>query len=156
MSIARSVEQFLQENDVDYELVQHPRAVTSMRAAELAHVPGLQLAKCVLLEDETGYLIAVVPSTHRVDLGTLHHQLRRRIGLAIEREVTELFPDCDPGAIPAVGAPYRMDTIVDDDLLVQPDVYFEAGDHEAFVHVSGDEFRVMMAGVPHGRFSHHV
>ena len=156
MPIARTVELFLKEHAFDYELVHHSRSVTSMRTAELAHVPGMQLAKSVLLEDETGYLMAVIPSTHRIDLGKLHHQLKRRIGLAVEREVTELFPDCDPGAIPAIGAAYSVETIIDDTLLAQPDVYFEAGDHEELVHMSGAEFGAMMAGVPHGQFAHHV
>ena len=156
MAIARTVEQYLKSHDVDYELVEHPRSVTSMHTAELAHVPGDQLAKSGLLEDERGYLVAVIPATHRLDLGKLHHQLDRRVGLAIEREVRELFRDCDPGAIPALGAAYRIEAIVDDALLQQPDVYFEAGDHEALVHVSGTAFSAMMAGVPHGRFTHHV
>lgn len=154
MPIAHSVEQFLKDHDIDYELVAHPRTVTSMRTAEAAHIPGRKLAKSVLLEDEAGYLLAVVPATHRVDLGKLHRQLHRQIGLAVEHEVTALFPDCDPGAIPAVGAAYRVETVVDDSLLAQPDVYFEAGDHEALVHLSGAEFRVMMAGAPHGQFTH--
>jgi Ala-tRNA(Pro) deacylase len=156
MAIARTVEQYLKSHDVDYELVEHPRSVTSMHTAQLAHVPGDQLAKSVLLEDERGYLVAVIPATHRLDLGKLHHQLDRRVGLAVEREVTELFRDCDPGAIPALGAAYRIDAIVDDALLHQTDVYFEAGDHEALVHVSGAAFGAMMAGIPHGRFTHHV
>ncbi len=156
MPIARSVELFLKEHAVDYELVHHPHSVTSMRTARLAHVPGVQLAKSVLLEDEAGYLMAVIPSTHRIDLGKLHHQRQRQIGLAVEREVAELFPDCDPGAIPAIGAAYLVETIIDDTLLAQPDVYFEAGDHEELVHMSGADFGAMMAGVPHGQFTHHV
>jgi Ala-tRNA(Pro) deacylase len=78
------------------------------------------------------------------------------VGLAIESEVGELFRDCDPGAIPAIGAAYRVDTIVDDALLQQPHVYFEAGDHEALVHMTGQAFAAMMANVPHGSFTHHV
>jgi Ala-tRNA(Pro) deacylase len=153
MAIAQSIEAFLRQHAVDYELINHPRSVSSTHTA---HVPGDQLAKSVLLEDETGYLMAVIPSTHRVDLGKLHHRLRRRLGLAIEHEVTELFADCDPGAIPAIGPAYRVATIIDDALLDEPDVYFEAGDHEALVHVSGQTFGAMMAGVPHGQFTHHV
>ena len=156
MSIARSVEAFLKEHDVDYELIRHPRSVSSMHTAEAAHVPGSQLAKSVLLEDDSGYLMAVIPSTHRVDLGKLHHQLQRRIGLAVESEGAEVFPDCDPGAIPAIGAAYRVQTIIEDSLLQQPDVYFEAGDHEALVHMSGSTFGLMRAGVPHGQFARHA
>ena len=153
MAIARTIQEFLASHDIDYELIEHPRSVTSMRTAEAAHIPGEQLAKSVLLEDDTGYLIAVIPSTHRVDLGKLHLQLKRRIGLAVEQEVAELFGDCARGAIPAIGAAYRVEAIVDDSLLQQPDVYFEAGDHEALVHMSGKEFSLLMAGLRHGGFT---
>ncbi len=156
MAIAHSIQAFLNQHAVEYELINHPRSVSSMHTAQAAHVPGDQLAKSVLLEDESGYLMAVIPSTHRVDLGKLHQRLRRRVGLAVESEVTELFPDCDPGAIPAIGPAYHVATIIDDALLDEPDVYFEAGDHEALVHVSGQAFGTIMAGVPHARFTHHA
>jgi len=156
MAIARTIQEFLASHDVDYELVEHPRSVTSMRTAQAAHIPGERLAKSVLLEDDTGYLIAVIPSTHRVDLGKLHLQLKRRVGLAVESEVAELFGDCDRGAIPAIGEAYRIEAIVDDTLLHQPDVYFEAGDHEALVHMSGKEFSLLMAGLRHGGFTRHA
>lgn len=156
MAIARAIQEFLESHDVDYELVEHPRTVSSMRTAQAAHIPGERLAKSVLLEDDKGYLMAVIPSTHRVDFGKLHHQLHRRVGLAIEQEVADVFDDCDRGAIPAIGAPYRIDAIVDDTLLQQPDVYFEAGDHEALVHMSGSQFGLLMAGVPHGGFTRHA
>lgn len=156
MAIARSVEDFLQRNHVDYDLVSHPRTLSAMRTAEAAHIPGGRLAKAVLLEDDIDYLMVVIPSTHRVDFGSLRHQLSRRVGLAIEDEVVALFPDCDPGAIPAVGTAYRVDTVVDDSLLQQPDIYFEAGDHQALVHVSGQTFGALMNDAQHGRFARHV
>lgn len=156
MALARSVEEFLRQHHVDYQLVNHPRTVSSMRTAQAAHIPGERLAKSVLLEDEIDYLMAVIPSTHRVDLGKLHQQLHRHVGLAIEDEVVALFPDCDPGAIPAVGAAYRVETIVDDSLLQQPEIYFEAGDHQALVRVSGPAFGAMMTDVQHGQIARHV
>ena len=155
MAIAPAVEAFLEEHSIEYDVVRHPRTLSSARTAEFAHVPGKQLAKSVLLEDEQGYLIAVVPATHKVDLGKLHHQLNRRVGLAIEREAAELFHDCDRGAIPPLGDAYNIETIVDESLLQQEDVYFEAGDHEALVHVTGQTFVAMMSGTAHGRFTHH-
>jgi Ala-tRNA(Pro) deacylase len=41
---------------------------------------------------------------------------------------------------------------VDDSLLRLPDVYFEAGDHEALVHVTGEAFKDLIIGSAHGRF----
>lgn len=156
MAIAQSVEAFLQAHEVPYELVKHPRSVSSMRTAEVSHVPGDQLAKSVLLEDESGYIVAVLPSTRKLDLGKLRHHLDRMVGLAVEHEVTEIFRDCDPGAIPALARAYDVETIVDDTLLQQSEVYFEGGDHEALVHMSGRDFRALMADAPHGRFTYRV
>ncbi|NIR96509.1 MAG: deacylase, partial [Gammaproteobacteria bacterium] len=48
-----------------------------------------------------------------------------------------------------------LDTVLDDSLAEQPDIYFEGGDHEALVHVSSEQFQELMADAEHGRFSHH-
>lgn len=36
------------------------------------------------------------------------------------------------------------------------DIYFEAGDHQALVHVSGSEFLKLMANTLRGQISHHA
>jgi len=44
----------------------------------------------------------------------------------------------------------------DQSLVDAPDVYFEAGDHQALVHVSASEFLKLMANAPRGQISHHA
>lgn len=156
MAIAQSIQSYLQDHSIPYDIVRHPRSLSSMRTAQVAHVPGDRLAKAVLLEDESGYVMAVLPSTRKLDLGKLRHHLDRMVGLAVESEIGAIFRDCDPGAIPALGEAYDVETVVDDTLLQQPEVYFEAGDHEELIHMSGREFRELMADFPHGRFSYRV
>jgi Ala-tRNA(Pro) deacylase len=41
-------------------------------------------------------------------------------------------------------------------LIGSPDIYFEAGDHVALVHVTGKDFLRLMANAPRGDISHHV
>jgi Ala-tRNA(Pro) deacylase len=91
-----------------------------------------------------------------VDLGAVHRQLNRRLGLATDRELTDLFKDCEPGAIPPLGRAYGLETILDESLNGWQDVYFEGGDHVALVHVTGEDFLRLMADAPRGEFSHHV
>lgn len=153
MTIARAIEQYLVSHHIPFDLVEHPRAMSSARAAELAHVSGRQVAKSVLLEDKEGYLLAIVPSTRRVDLGKLHRDLGRHVGLAIENDVYAIFADCQPGAVPALAAAYDLESIVDDSLLDEDEVYFEAGDHEALVHLSGLQFVELMTGGTRGHFA---
>lgn len=155
MTIALSVQNYLSREGVHYEVIGHEHTADSAHSAQAAHVPGEQLAKGTVLIDEQGYLIAVVPATHRVDLGALHRHFNRPLGLATERELAGLFPDCEPGAVPPLGAAYGIDTILDESLVGAPDIYFEAGDHRELVHVSGKDFLKLMARTPRARISRH-
>ena len=73
--------------------------------------------------------------------------------MASESELTFLFGDCELGAIPPVGPAYGMVTVVDDSLADQPEIYFEAGDHEKLIHMNQKEFTVLMDNAGHGRFA---
>ncbi|HDL85873.1 MAG TPA: YbaK/EbsC family protein, partial [Candidatus Acetothermia bacterium] len=78
---------------------------------------------------------------------------KQPVALATEEEISALFPDCDTGAIPPVGAAYGLKTVVDESLEGHEDVYFEGGDHRSLVHLSGAEFHQLMGKIPHERFS---
>jgi Ala-tRNA(Pro) deacylase len=71
MTIATRLRQYLDSEGVDYDVVPHPRTTTSAGSVHAAHAPGDQVAKPVVLHHGPGYVLAVVPSTHRVELGTL-------------------------------------------------------------------------------------
>ncbi len=156
MAIANRLRQYMKEQGVKFEVIRHPRSGSSIQSAETAHIPSDRLAKAVLLEDEQGYLMAVVPASHRLELGALHRELHRQLGLATEREIRELFWDCASGAIPPTGAAYGIETILDDSLAELPEVYFEAGDHEELVRVDAEQFRSLMSGIEHARISSHL
>jgi Ala-tRNA(Pro) deacylase len=153
MAIAPRLKWYLDARQVDYELVPHAHTSSSLETARQAHVPPERLAKPVLLEDELGYVMAIVPASHRIDLRRLGEQLHRELELASEPEFPPLFGDCEPGAIPPVGSPYHVPTVYDDALAELTDVWFEAGDHEDVVHVKGEAFLRLLEGSVHGRFS---
>jgi Ala-tRNA(Pro) deacylase len=142
MTMARRLKWYLDAREVEYEVLPHDPSSTSEETARKAAIPPQRLAKPVLLEDDRGYVMAVVPASHRSDLV-----------LASERELTELFHDCEPGAIPALGPPYRVPTVYDDALCELEDVYFEAGDHEDLVHMDAASFLHLLRDSLHGRFS---
>lgn len=143
--------------DVGFDLVAHPRSLTAGETATKAHVPRHKLAKGVLFCDRDSYTLAAVPSSHRVDPSALAALLgRSELLLASEDELLLMFPDCELGAVPALGAPYGIPTVVDAALLVEPDVYMEAGDHRHLLHVAGNDFRRLMHGAPRGVISHGV
>lgn len=156
MAIAITLKDFLETSGVHYDIVDHPYSVSSMYTATEAHVSGEQLAKGVVLKDDKGYLVAVVPATHHVQLGKLRKQYNRYFSLADERDLHALFYDCSVGAVPPIGDAYGVDVIFDDRLNECGDVYFEAGDHMDLVHVSAAEFRSLMGNARHGEISQHI
>ncbi|MGQ0665188.1 MAG: aminoacyl-tRNA deacylase [Pseudomonadota bacterium] len=153
MPLAMTVKQYLANRGVEYEVLTHRPTLSSLQTAEATHVPGDRLAKAIVLKDEGGYLMAVLPASHHIRFRELQTQLNRRVGLATEQEVEALFKDCDRGAVPPIGEAYGLDVIIDDSLAAQPDVYFEGGDHASLLHVTGEQFGRLMADARHGRFS---
>ncbi len=155
MAIANRVADYMRQRELSYDVVAHPHSRSSMETAELAHVPGSRLAKSVILEDDDGYVMAVLPSTRHVRLGKLSREMNRRLHLASESQLAGIFIDCERGAVPPLGLAYGMPTIMDDTLGDQPEIYFEAGDHESLIRMSRDQFMMLMEHVGHGRFGHH-
>ncbi len=153
MTMAITLQHYLDELGVEYEVVAHPYTETGRDTAEVAHIPPDKLAKSIILEDEGGYLMAVCPASRKIKLGELYREINRRLEFADENELADMFGDCVLGAVPPVGDLYGIDVVVDTDLFMQPDVYFEAGDHVDLIHVSDDNFQKLMSNAEHASFS---
>jgi Ala-tRNA(Pro) deacylase len=158
MTIAKKLKDYLQQREANYRLIKHPHSAYSMETAEKAHVPGDALAKGVVVKDEEEYLLVVLPSDYHVELDSLRKLLGQQVELSTESEVSALFPDCEAGAVPPIGPAYGVTTIWDPNTSLgrQQQVYFEAGDHQHLVRVSGEQFHELMATAERGEFSHHI
>ena len=155
MEMAKTLEGFLDKNGVEYDILMHRHTDSSINSAHAAHIPEGQLAKPVILEDDQGYLMAVIPADSHVKIREINRLLGRNMGLATENEIPALFTDCEPGAIPPVGQAYGMQTIVDNDLDACSDIYFESGNHEQLIHINGVTFVQLMKVARHASICRH-
>ena len=140
MSLAQTVESHLDARHVSYSVLAHRASRSSLDSAHSAHVDEDNVAKSVVLEDEGGFVLAVLPASRRLELHRLRDELGRSLHLASERQVVPLFPDCVVGAVPPVGHAYGLATVVDTSLEDLDEIFFEGGDHETLVRVDGDAF----------------
>ena len=154
MAVAETVRSVLADHNADYELVAHARSLSTHESAATAHVPEDHVAKAVIVKDAGGFAMAIIPGNSWLRLEALDEETGRKFRLAEEREVDGLFGDCRPGAVPPMGPAYGLETFLDEGLTTLANVYFEAGDHEHLVHVSGTGFLALLAGVRRGHFSH--
>jgi len=154
MPITGTIKAYLERKGVDYDIVSHPHTTTSLQTMEASHIDGRRIAKGVVLKDQGGFILAVLPATRNLDLHLLENQIGRRMDLAAEKELSRLFPDCQLGAVPALGLAYGINTLIDEALLSQPEIYFEAGNHEELIHLRESEFEKLMEGAEYQYFSH--
>lgn len=154
MGMAVKLSDYLRLHPVQFELLKHSHTGTSLQSAEAVRVPPGCLAKAVVLEDEeANWVMAVLPASRKLDLGDLCSRTGRTLRLATEAELRERFADCELGAVPPIGKAYGMETILDDSLMAQPELYFEAGDHETLVRVKTSDFVGLLEGAAHMAFS---
>lgn len=156
MAVASTLKEYLDSRNVDYEIIGHKHTDSTLQTAESAHVPGDALAKPVLLGDDHSYLLAVIPATHRLALARLIQVTARSWELVPESEMRLTFSDCECGAIPPIGEPYGIDTILDLHLAQSDEVYFESGDHEHLIHMRGEDFRQLLGEAPRMEVSQHL
>ena len=71
MSIPLRVTSYLEQHGVRYEVCAHGYSRTSAQTARQAHVPPHLLAKSVLVEDDGGCVLAVLPADRQVKLREL-------------------------------------------------------------------------------------
>jgi Ala-tRNA(Pro) deacylase len=134
------VPQFLTDQRVPFETVIHPPAFTAQKRARFLKVPGRQVAKCVLLVGPSGYLLAVLPATHYIDPEAVARVIGGDVRLAEDREIAEVFRDCEWGVTAPFGTLYGLPTLLDESLHPDDLIVFEAHSHAIAIRMRCRDF----------------
>ena len=140
MAIAEKVKSHLDKRRILYDVHELPPFISLLQAAETGEIPLESIAKAVVLRDDLGLVLVILPATHGVDTNALSKMLHRKVELADEAQIKAIFPDCMPRFVAPIGEAYGVRTIVDESLVGTPTVYFSAGDASSLIQVSGKEF----------------
>jgi Ala-tRNA(Pro) deacylase len=139
------VTEFLERHGVPYEVVEHERTQTAAAEARAAGLPPTDVAKTVVLRDQEGVRLAVIPASHRLDLNKVKRELGSKgLRLVTEQEMAAEFGDFEVGAVPPFGPMFQALELVDERLLDHDRILCSGGDHEHGVLV--DPHDVVRAG----------
>lgn len=149
MTMNARLQAFLDAEQASYATRSHAPAFTAQEVAAFSHVPGRDLAKVVVARGEEGrYVMAVLPASCRLDLAALARKAGvRRLTLAREQEVQEIFPDCEVGAMPPFGRLYGLAVYVDACFPRGETLFFQAGNHREVVGMPFVEFERLAAPI---------
>jgi Ala-tRNA(Pro) deacylase len=137
----QSLDDFLRKSRIPYTTFRHSPAFTAQHAAAASHVPGRCWAKTVVFLAGDEPILAVVPAHYTVDVETL--RLLANVGalrLATPQELVALYPDCEEGAMPPFGDLYLQRVFVDQSLVGEPDMVFQAGTHVDCIRMHYGDF----------------
>jgi Ala-tRNA(Pro) deacylase len=142
MPIVSRLVEYLEENGVIYAAIRHPKAYTAQEVAAQLHCKGKDMIKTVVVKAGRQDLLAVLPSTHRVDFELLSKALQfEDVRLATEPEFQNLFPECEPGAMPPFGNLYGLPVLCEESLTQDEVIHFNAGTHTDALRMRFEDFR---------------
>ena len=123
MPILAKLSEYLDRNQVRYEVLSHRQAFTAQEVAAEQHVHGKDLAKVVMLRSGAELIMAVLPAPYRVDMDRARTVLGKPdLVLATEEQFRDLFPGCEPGAMPPFGNLYDMPVYADESLAADKEI----------------------------------
>ena len=137
----RSLDEFLNKARVPYTTFRHEPAFTAMRAAAVSHVRGSSWAKTVVCMADGEFVLAVLPAHYTIEFDRLRELTgAAALRLATEREIAELYPDCEEGAMPPFGGLYLQRVFVEACFVGDPEMVFNAGTHTDAIRMHYGDF----------------
>ena len=122
--------------EIPYELMRHVRTDTAAAEADALGVERSQVAKTIVLTTPTGFVLAVVPASKRLDLHKVRDLLETKdVELATEEVLAGAYPEFELGAVPPLATAHGDRVVVDVGVRDEELVLVEAGSHEESVRL---------------------
>lgn len=142
---ANLLKRYLDKCGIKYVSIMHSPAFTSQEVAESVHVAGRDFAKTVIVKIEGELAMVVLPANRKIVLSDLRELLGcDHLRLAAETEFSNLFPDCESGAMPPFGNLYRIPVYVAAELTDEEDITFNAGTHTEVIKMAYRDFEQLV------------
>lgn len=139
--VVQKLKAFLDAQKVKYVVISHSPAYTAQEVAALAHIPGKEMAKTVMVKVDSEMVLVVLPASMKVDFARLLDATgAQEVELAKEKEFKHLFPGCDLGAMPPFGNLFGLRTFVAEELTEDDFIAFNAGSLTDVIKLEYREF----------------
>lgn len=137
-----NVLEYLDRHSAHYEMNDHVDTFTAQQMAAQTHIPGMHVAKPVIVRADEKVYMCVLPACCKIDMDALKSQVNAEdVELVDEKEMAKLFPDCQLGAEPPIGGIYGLTTIIDKSLEEDDYVAFQGGTHDKTIKMTMQEYK---------------
>ena len=129
--------EWLRSRAIEHDVHEHPETFTARQTAIAEGVDPRTFAKVVAVRtDDQQTVLLVLDATDHVDLRKAREALLADdVRLLTEAELAALAPDCEAGAMPAVGTLFGLPMLADHAIHEDAALSFNAGTHRCAVRV---------------------
>ena len=134
------IKKLLDQNEISYEISEHEPVYTSEQAAKVRGVELKTGVKALMLKTEEGYFVTgLVAADRKIDLKKLAKILRtKKLRLASPQEVLKIT-SCEIGSMHPFGNLHDLPTYMDNSILENNIVNFNAGLHTVSVQMKAKD-----------------
>ena len=138
------LDEYLKEKGVAFQSFEHPPAYTAQEVAAEEHISGNLIAKAVVVNADGNFAVCALPASYKLDMSKVAKVLKvKRVRLADEGEMAELFPDVEVGAEPPMGQLYDLPTLVDRHLADDEEILVQAGTHRQAIRMRYADYETL-------------
>ena len=125
--IPNKVINYLQKNQVKFEVVKHRQVFTAHDLAMTLHLQHSQIAKSLLMKADSDFILAILPADKNLVMEKLEKLAKaKKISMPKEKVMKEKFK-VKPGALPAFGGLYKLSVFVDQLILKEKKILLSPG-----------------------------
>ncbi len=140
MAIPATVQKVLDDWHIDYSLTNDEELYRLMQSNPPASYSA-KVANVIFLKDEHGKVQVVIPGNRMLDLNQLAHQLGRQFTALSAEELTKLKAKHGLNEFPALPQVTQLESLVDDHLLSEEEVFIVSGDSHEWLKIPAEHFR---------------
>jgi Ala-tRNA(Pro) deacylase len=126
---------WLASHGIEFEIHPHDPAYTARDTARAEGVDPHTFAKVVGLAGPHGNVMVVLDATDQLAIHKVKELLGGDARLLTEGELSDLAPDWEVGAMPAIGPLFGLATYADYAVRDDPEISFNAGSHRLSARV---------------------
>lgn len=152
MSIPATVLKVLDDWKVNYQLTNNEDTFQLMQGNPMTRYSS-KLARVVFLKDSIGKVQVVIPSNRILDLSRLSQLCGRQFTALSSDELTRLKADLEIDDFPALPQITQMDSLVDNQLLKEEQLFIASGYSKEWIKLPVEDFKALTSSSTLGDFT---
>ena len=150
----KKLENFLKDNKVKYEVVEHKVVYTAYDKARTLKVPEKSIGKTLVVKLDKEISLVLIPANKNLDKQKLKKLAKtKQIDFAKEAWMKKNLKGIKVGATPPFGNLYKLKTFIDRGLLANKSIVVSSGDYKSSLKLNPAIFKKVVSDLVIGSFS---